>query len=256
LREAGVADQPRRVGEGGEADPERFVVSRAGGHGGTKFGRRVVIVGVDDCDGVFRLRGWSSDEWLGWSAHALRCAPFWEWVHPDDQERLDGLAEQVLRSGDGRFLPVELRMLGRDRQYWWTRWHLWSAASDPPRVCASGADHVGRDGVRGLPMATFRWNIDDDSVVWSAELLDMFDLAVGPPASYADFLRSVDDDDRAAVDRAVRWSLLSGDPYVADFRSASRRAGRDRWFHAAGRVEPAGGNRPCRLLGIVKDLNP
>jgi len=252
-----VAEQPRRSGGDREADPGRFVVRRVGSRDGSGFGRRVVIVGVDDCDGVFRLGGWSGDELLGWSAAALRCAPYWEWVHPDDQARLSGIAELVLSRGDGdRFWPVDLRLLGRDRRYWWTRWHLWTAPSHPPRVCATGVDHLGRDGLGGPPMATWRWDVDDDIVVWSPELLDMFNLAVGPPASYAEFLRSVDDEDRDEVDRAVRWSLLSGDPYVADFRAASRRVGRDRWFHAAGRVERASGRRSCQLLGIVKDLNP
>ena len=163
---------------------------------------------------------------LGWSSAALCCAPFSEWVHPDDRDQLMGATERLLDSGDrGRFWPIELRLLGRDRQYWWTRWHLWAATSDPPTVCAAGVEHVGRDGLRGPPVGTWRWSIDDDQVVWSPELLDMFNLAVGPPSSYADFLSSVHDEDRGDVDRAVRWSLLSGDPYVTDFRAAHRRRG-------------------------------
>jgi hypothetical protein len=127
---------------------------------------------------------------------------------------------------------------------------------DPAVVTAVGVDHVGRDRDVGPAVGTWRWSIGADVVVWSPELFDMFALTVGPPASYAGFLAAVDEEDRTAVDRAVRWSLLSGDPYVTDFRAAHRCRGRERWFHAAGRVEPGPDGHPDRLLGIVKDLNP
>ena len=221
-----------------------------------RWGRFVVVAGVGEFDGVFRLAEWSGRDVLGWSSAELRSAPYVEFVHPDDRDVLTGVADELL-AGDyrDRFRPVEVRILARDRHYWWTRWHLWTAA-DGSVAYATGVDYLGRDGVVGPPMGTWQWNVETDTVVWSADLLDMFALTVGPPMSYEWFLANVHDDDRDDVDRAVRWSLVTGEPYVADFRTAGDADGRDRWFHAAGRSERGAAGRPGHLLGIVKYLNP
>ena len=249
-----MADQPWRRGGNHDRPNREWTVGRPATLR-ARWARWAVIAGVGDVDGVFRLADWSGDL-LGWTPSELRHAPYGEWVHPDDRDVLVEHAERVVTSTvGGRYWPVEVRLLGRDRHYWWTRWCLWSPL-DPPMVTAVGVDYVGGDGELGPPVGTWRWNIGTDTVVWSAELLDMFALAVGPPASYQTFLATVNVEDRAEVDRAVRWSVLSGDPYVADFRAAHRERGRERWFHAAGRVEAATGQQPERLLGIVKDLNP
>ena len=215
--------------------------------------RRVTVVGVGDVDGVF-VTGVRHQDLLGWSSAYLRCAPYGEWVHPDDREMLVESADRVGALTGRWFWPVEIRILARDRRYWWTRWHLW-VSTGRCVVCASGVDYVGRDDVVGPPVGTWRWDIDADQVVWSTELLDMFGLGVGPPMSYQRFLDSVHDEDRDDVDQAVRWSLCSGDPFVADFRGVDD-GERDRWFHAAGRVEPDAGGSRGQLCGIVKYLNP
>ena len=150
--------------------------------------------------------------------------------------------------------PIEVRILARDRRYWWTQWHLWLSTGGM-LVCASGVDYVGLDGVVGPPVGTWRWDIDTDTVVWSTELLDMFELGVGPPTSYQRFLDSVHVDDREDVERAVQWSVCSGEPFVADFRGVDD-GDRDRWFHAAGRIESNASGSSGQLCGIVKYLNP
>jgi hypothetical protein len=211
---------------------------------------------VGDVDGVFRLVDRAGGELLGWTSAELLCAPHLEWVHPDDRDALVESADTVCGAQHGgRYWPVEMRILARDRHYWWTRWHVW-VSGDPPVACASAVDYVERDADVGPPVGTWRWDVDADSVVWSPELLDMFALGIGPPADYERFLAGVHAEDRDEVDRAVRWSLLSGEPYVADFRAFGECEGRDRWFHAAGRVEPAANDLPGQLCGIVKYLNP
>jgi hypothetical protein len=185
----------------------------------------------------------------------MRCAPYGEWVHPDDRDALVDLAAAAYDRDPGRFCPVELRILARDRRYWWTRWYL-SVAGEHPSVSASGVDLLGRHDGSGPAIGTWRWDADADVVVWSPELFDMFDLAVGPPVSYDEFLAVVHTDDRDDVDRWAKWSLVTGEPYVADFRAYGGGDGRDRWFHAVGRFEPAGDRSNRQLCGIVKYLNP
>ena len=211
------------------------------------------MVGVGDVDGVF-VAGGRYEDLLGWSSGELRCAPYVEWVHPDDRDALVESADRVAAITDRRFWPIEVRIVARDRRYWWTQWHLWMSTVRCV-VCASGVDYVGPDGVVGPPVGTWRWDIDTDTVVWSTELLDMFGLGVGPPTSYERFLDSVHDEDRDDVERAVQWSVCSGEPFVADFRGVDD-GERDRWFHAAGRIERQASGASRQLCGIVKYLNP
>ncbi len=216
-------------------------------------GRRLTIVGVGGVNGVFAT-GVGRDDLLGWSSDELRCAPFGEWVHPDDREGLVAAAHRVLMVADGRFWPLEVRILARDRRYWWTRWHLWLS---PVRcaVCASGVDYLDPDGVVGALVGTWRWQLDADHVVCSRELLDMLALDVGTPATYERFLDAVHDEDRPELEQAVRWSVRSGEPFVADFRGVEN-GDRDRWFHAAGHFEADARGSGGQLCGIVKFLNP
>src|SRR5688500_5510243 len=244
----------RRQNESGTS-PERRLSPTARALGASSRARWAVIVDVGAFDAVIRLGGWGGNELLGWSSSELRSAPYWEWLHPDDRDFLDEAIDRLLTSGGrGRFRPVELRFLARGRRYWWTRWHL---SMQRAVVRAEGVDLVGDDASEAPPVGTWRWDIDSDAVVWSPELLDMFDFGVGPPASYEAFLASVHPEDRGDVDRLVRQSLTTGASYITEFRAAHRDHGRERWFHAAGRVEPAAGDGYGRLLlGIVKDLNP
>jgi hypothetical protein len=174
-------------------------------------------------------------------------------VHPDDREALIESADRVAAITDRRFWPIEVRILARDRRYWWTGWHLWRSTVGCV-VFASGVDYVGPAGVVGPPVGTWRWDIETDTVVWSTELLDMFNLGVGPPTSYEGFLDSVHVEDRDDVEQAVRWSLCSGEPFVANFRGVDDDE-RDHWFHTAGRFEPSAGRSSGQLCGIVKYLN-
>ena len=219
---------------------------------GSGLRRRLTVVGVGDLDGVF-VAGGRDDDLLGWSCGELRCAPYVEWVHPDDRDSLVEAADFVAAMRERRFLPIEIRIVARDRRYWWTQWHVWLSTVRSV-VCASGVDYVGPDVVFGPPVGTWRWDIDTDTVVWSTELLDMFKLGLGPPTSYQRFLDSVHLEDRDDVEQAVQWSVCSGDPFVADFRGVDD-GEREHWFHAAGRFEPTAGRSGGQLWGIVKYLN-
>ena len=214
--------------------------------------RRATV--TDDADATFQLATPTGDL-LGWTAADLQCAPSQEFVHPDDRELLPEACERLLLSSTPTtFLPLEMRLLARDRRYWWTRWSV-SLTEDGTHVRAAGVDYLAPHPTTGPPVGIWLWDVDADTVSWSTEMLDMFGFTVGPPASYRDFLVAVVEDDRDGIDRAIRRTLADGCPYVADFGIADL-AGRERWFHAAGRLlEPSpGGGR--RLGGLLKYLNP
>jgi PAS domain-containing protein len=185
---------------------------------------------------------------LGWTAAELHLVPGEDFLHPDDRDELD-----ALRCGacTGRFIPVELRILARDSRYWWTRWHL---VVGPGGSCeATGLDYIRPAGAAS-PVATWRWNVDRDIVSWSPELLDMFDLRWGPPASLASFLASVHEDDRASVAGRLRLAVIDGEPFGYTFRCPTDGA-YERWFCACGRCySKLDGTRV--VGGMVKYLNP
>src|SRR5215207_4088977 len=68
--------------------------------------RRATV--VDEVHATFELPGDSGDL-LGWAAAELRCAPYPEFVHPDDREVLteagDDLRRERVRTA---FVPLEM----------------------------------------------------------------------------------------------------------------------------------------------------
>ena len=166
--------------------------------------RRATV--VDEVHATFELPGGAGDL-LGWTTAELQCAPYLEFVHPDDRELLaeagDDLRASRVRTA---FVPLEMRVLARDRRYWWTRWTV-ALTEDGTGVRASGVDYLAPQPTKGPPVGTWYWDADADTVSWSTELLDMFGFKVGPPVAYGDFLAAVLEDDRDGIDRAIRQTL-------------------------------------------------
>ena len=218
------------VGVEREWSPQATLAARSGGW-------RLALVGASA--GV-----------LGWSAADLAVVPALELLHPDDRDVLVDAAEH--RGGRRLpFRPLELRVLARDSRYWWTRWQV---GAGPHGSVARGVEYLSPDVEHGPPVGTWHWDADRDIVSWSTEVLDMFDMRVGPPVSYAAFLSFVLDDDREGFARHVDSALAEGRPFVSTFR-CSAGEDHDLWFHATGCRSVAGPGRR-RLAGLVKYLNP
>ena len=194
-------------------------------------------------DGVVALLGWTPAELGAITASDL--------LHPDDRDRLAGIVADAA-TRPGQFVPVEVRILARDSRYWRSRWHL--TATTDGRWELHGIDYVGPDPGRGPVVATWCWHVESDVVYWSPELLDIFALDVGPPASVDSFLATVHEDDRPHVARHLRLAVLDGDSFQYTFRCPTG-DGHDLWFHAVGRCcVDAEGSR--QVGGLVKYLNP
>ena len=188
---------------------------------------------------------------LGWTPAELQAITGSDLLHPDDRDRLEGIVTNAANR-PGHFVPVEVRILARDSRYWRSRWHLTFALGGPCEL--HGIDFVGPDPGRGPLVATWRWHVETDVVSWSPELLDLFDLNVGPPASVGSFLATVHEDDRHHVARHLRLAVLHDDSFQYTFRCPTSE-GRDLWFHAVGRCcVDADGAR--EVAGLVKYLNP
>jgi hypothetical protein len=205
-------------------------------------------------EGAWSLRsvlGDGGDLVLGWTALELAGICAEDLLHPDDRDLLEDVVDNAgVATGD--FVPLELRLLARDSRYWWTRWHL--TVGTDASCAAHGVEYLRPDRERGCPMATWRWFVDTDVVLWSPELLDMFALRVGPPPSYSSFLATIDPDDRGRVAGRLSQAVEDRQPFRYTFRCPTGGSA-ERWFHTAGRCEVAAdGTR--QVAGLVKYLNP
>jgi PAS domain-containing protein len=193
-----------------------------------------------------------SEGLLGWSAAELGMICGRDLIHPDDRDAIEPLVERWAVTGRRiPYVPLVVRMLGRDQRYWWTGWRLSPSSNG---VDAVGVHHLGPDSSVPPPVGLWRWDVDRDTVAWSKDLLDLLGgTGLRPASSYAGFLGAVHPEDRADVDRTMRRTLATDERDVVTFRCPLH-PGRDRWFHASVRrtVAADGG---VGVGGIVRYLN-
>ena len=94
---------------------------------------------VQDFDGYLLSTNGAYEAVLGWSLDELSTVPFWELVHPEDQDRMMEDREQLLLQGPGRMVADRVRMLCRDGTHRLIRWDLWANAEEE-RIYLAGAD--------------------------------------------------------------------------------------------------------------------
>ncbi len=189
---------------------------------------------------------------LGWSSRELAVIAVEDLLHPDDREMIADVVERSGQCPVRAFRPLEVRLLGRDRRYWWTRWSLIGA--DDGALWARGVDYLAADPQMAPVLGLWEWELDKSLMSWSTHVLDVRGGSVGVPVSYDMFLASVLADDRRDVDAGMQHAARTGERYQMTFRR--RVAGRETWFHASGRRYPAEHGDAPTVGGVVKCLNP
>jgi len=98
------------------------------------------------------------------------------------------------------------------------------------------------------------WDGAAQTVTWSSNLEPLHGMAPGSfDGSYAGFLRTIHDDDRASVEAALQQALRVQSPFRARYR-ARRRDGRDEcWLEATGTIALVDG-RPQGMVGLCYDV--
>lgn len=100
------------------------------------------------------------------------------------------------------------------------------------------------------------WRLDHSNhgLVWSDEIFRLFEVDPAKFAgTYRDFLDLVHPDDREAVDKAYRDSLLNREPYETTHRLLMR-DGRVKWVHERCKTDFDQQGKPIRSLGTVQDI--
>jgi diguanylate cyclase (GGDEF)-like protein/PAS domain S-box-containing protein len=97
------------------------------------------------------------------------------------------------------------------------------------------------------------WHLDtvQDRLLWSDEAYRIFGLPPGTPLRYADFLGCVQEEDRAAVDRAWQ-AALKGAPYDIIHRILVD--GEIKWVHEKAKLAFDAAGRLVACLGTVQDV--
>jgi PAS domain S-box-containing protein len=210
---------------------------------------------VVDFDGYFVWVNLQLRALLGWSVPELTSVPYWELIHPDDQDRAVELTEQTLLSGPGCLTDLEVRMLSRAGTYRVLRWNAESAPHDQ-RVYWIGIDVAQADSGEAAArvlVGSWDWDIVSDVATWSPGMFEIYGVRPTPPHELKAAVARIHADDRAGVERAIRYSLATGEPYFADHRIV-RPDDDIRWLHSAGRVLRDAHGNPERMRGLTWDV--
>ncbi len=121
-----------------------------------------VLTAVQDFDGYTLSINDVHRDVLGWSVDELSAVPFWELVHPDDQDGLMEDRQQMLLDESGLTVALRVCMLCSDGTHCLIRWHMRADAEDE-RIYLSGVDVSDQElfvpGKRSL-VGSWDWDVD------------------------------------------------------------------------------------------------
>ncbi len=122
------------------------------------------------------------------------------------------------------------------------------------------AEETLRESVEQLQLATtaanmglWFWNIQTDTLIWTAQCKALFGLAPDDNITYARFLSILDPQDRARTDQAVQRTLYEPEEYNVEYRAVWPDAS-IHWLAARGRSIYDEAGHPIRMLGVVFDI--
>jgi PAS domain S-box-containing protein len=212
------------------------------------------IVGVVSFDGYVVAVSESFQKLLGWMLADLTSAPFWEFVHAEDQHPVvESIGRLMMRTCEVP-LGVDLRALRRDGTCVWIRWQT---VADPNSELIYG---VGEDASDEMPaeqarfhVGTWTRDIDAGTVDWSDEVYEMFGLPVGKAVDDDLVKASIDPQDLPLVERAWHAAIAGEDDYLAQFR-VTRPNGTIRTLRSTGRVTARTDGNPLTVRGLTIDV--
>lgn len=215
----------------------------------------MVVRTVRDFDGYVVSANPAYHAVLGWLIEELSSVPYWELLHPDDQDHTVEESQQGLLAGPGSLFDREVRMLSRDGTYRRVRWNAQSVPQQE-LVYSVGVDITGPEPIKTakrVPVGSWDWHIPSDTTIWSEGMFEIYGLAPGPPCILETAVARIHVDDQAAVTRAIHRSLATDEPYITDHRIV-RPSGDIRWLHSAGRVIKGDNGHPERMRGITQAI--
>jgi PAS domain S-box-containing protein len=208
------------------------------------------LIGVADREGYLVSVNPSCALVLGWSAPEMTALSWWEFIHPDDQPLLVETVQELMSAGSK--LGHEARMLGRDGCYRWIRWNLRAAAVDGS-FSITGRDVTGHRPVDRVRVGLWEMRADTATLTVSHSAADIVLTLGGAAVPLEALLERIHGSDRRRVDRALRWSLRSLEPFSEVFRILLPNGATNR-VRMCGRGMTDGTVMSRRIRGIVRDF--
>ena len=213
----------------------------------------LAMMGVGNYEGYFTLVNTAYQELLGWSVDDLMSVPYWEFIHPDDQDAIVQSSQQLIDGTTSSRFGYEVRMLGRDGRYRRTRWNTKTIPQEQLLYTIGIEISDARTEDERVRVGSWEWRLPNDEFCWSSEMHDLLAITEGSAMPYEKFLQRIHREDRQRVNRELRTTLTSGEPYIDNFR-IQRPNGTISWLHAAGRVISGAQGQPECVRGIATDV--
>ncbi len=111
-----------------------------------------------------------------------------------------------------------------------------------------------REAQRLADLGSWAWDIGDDKMQWSEQLLDVFGVKPGDfGGKFEDYLARVHEEDRARVRAEIAQALHSGRGFRLEERVV-RPDGEIRYLQSSGEVIKDDHGKPVRMLGVCQDV--
>jgi len=192
-----------------------------------------------------------------------------ELLHPDEFERIRDIKRRVMDTGVGTRETVLVSVSGTPTYFDLTVEPLYDARGAIIGVTGASADITAlmhteqalarreaqlNEAQRIAHIGSWEWDVVTEQLSWSAEQYRIFgcDPEAGVPSLPAAQAR-IHPDDRDRVMQLMQQTLVTGEPYAADFRLVHL-DGAERVIYGHGMVVRDAAGRVERLIGTSQDI--
>lgn len=208
------------------------------------------------------LFGYSEDEVFGKSVHSL-LAPekyrdriekgFEQFLETGDGPAIEDTLELDANRRDGTTIPVELTVNSFERNGDQYIVAVVRDISERKHVREKLREREGHltQAQKMADLGSWTFDLEEDTLVWSEGVYEIFKLDPSAEISFQQFLRYVHPEDRDYV--RERWNAaLDGAPYDIEHRIVTD--GETKWVHERADVKVDDDGNPISGIGVVQDI--
>ncbi|GAG22385.1 unnamed protein product, partial [marine sediment metagenome] len=190
--------------------------------------------------------------------HMMADGSLSRWSDPNQRKKMLGLlnehgivtnfeAETITNTGRHIYVLFSVKLLGEN---------IFGMVMDitdrkeMELLLEKGSNHLRR-AQEVANAGSWELNLKSGKLFWSDEVYRIFNLSLGSPLSYEDFLKVVLPEDRGHVERSWQ-AALRGAPY--DIEHRIHVSGEVKWLREKAEVEFDGTGRAVRGIGTVQDI--
>jgi PAS domain S-box-containing protein len=217
-------------------------------------------------DGFFKMVNPAFESVLGYSQTELVSQQFLVFVHPDDYENTVQEIEK-LRSGEtiinfeNRYHTksgsyVDLQWMAIPDQSSGTIYAIARDVTEKKRESSkiSESEKLLRDAQKMAHLGSFEFTFENEELIWSEELYNIFELDVDPTkVLYYRFQERLRESDIDLLKNKIGMAVQTGEPYEIE-HSVFFEDGREKVVYASALPIKDDSGRVIKLRGIVQDI--